>query len=50
MLKNIVGTKKIKVVKVGPEFFGDVPQKWDEIWIKSAPVLADLRKEVAAIK
>ena len=50
MLKNIEGTKKIKVVKAGPEFFGDVPQKWEEIWLKRAPVLADLRKEVAAIK
>lgn len=31
MLKNIEGTKKIKVVKAGPEFFGDVPQKREEI-------------------
>jgi len=50
MLKNIEDTKKVKVVKAGPEFFGDVPQKWEEIWIKRTPILADLRKEAAAIK
>lgn len=50
MLKSIADTKKIKVVKAGPEFFGNVPAQWEEIWLKRTPVLADLRKEVAAMK
>lgn len=49
MLKNISGTK-VKVVNAGPEFFGDVLKQWEDTWIKRTPVLADLRKEAAAIK
>ena len=39
-----------KLVKVGPEFFGDTLKQWEEIWLKRTPVLADLRREAAAIK
>ena len=49
MEKGVQGTK-VKVVKVGPEFFGDTLRQWDEIWLKRPPVLADLRREAAAIK
>ncbi len=30
-------------VKVGPEFFGDVLLKWDEIWSQKSAVLDDMR-------
>ncbi|MEI2417835.1 TRAP transporter substrate-binding protein [Orrella sp. JC864] len=50
MRRNIEETQKVKVVDAGPEFFGDVLQKWEEIWLKRTPVLADLRKEAAAIR
>lgn len=50
MLQNIQDTNKVKVVKAGPEFFGDVAAKWEEIWLERTPILADLRKEAAAIK
>lgn len=49
MEKSVQGTK-VKVVKVGPEFFGDTLKQWEEIWLKRTPVLADLRREAAAIK
>ena len=49
MLKNVQGTK-VKVVQVGPEFFGDTLKQWEETWLKRTPVLADLRREAAALK
>ena len=49
MEKGVQATK-VKVVKVGPEFFGDTIKQWEEIWLKRTPVLADLRREAAAIK
>jgi TRAP-type C4-dicarboxylate transport system substrate-binding protein len=49
MLKNVRGTK-VKVVHAGPEFFGDTLKQWEDIWLKRTPVLANLRKEAAAIK
>lgn len=49
MLKNVQGTK-VKVVPAGPEFFGDALKQWEEAWLKRTPVLAELRKEAAAIK
>ncbi len=49
MEKGVRGTK-VKVTKVGPEFFGDTLKQWEEIWLKRTPVLADLRREAAAIK
>jgi TRAP-type C4-dicarboxylate transport system substrate-binding protein len=39
----------ITLVRVGPEFFGDKLQQWEDIWMKKTPVLADLRKEAAAL-
>lgn len=50
MLKNIQNTNKLKIVKAGPEFFGDVPAKWEKIWLERTPVLAELRKEAAENK
>lgn len=49
MLKNVQGSK-VKVVSAGPEFFGDKLKQWEETWLKRTPILADLRKEAAAIK
>jgi TRAP-type transport system periplasmic protein len=49
MLKNVQGTK-VKVVSVGPEFFGEALKQWEETWLKRTPVLAELRKEAAALK
>lgn len=49
MLKNIQGTN-VNVKVAGPEFFGDTLEKWEEIWLKRTPVLADLRKESAALR
>ena len=49
MEKSVQGTK-VKVVKVGPEFFGDTLKQWEDLWLKRTPVLADLRREAAAIK
>ncbi|MHB0777117.1 TRAP transporter substrate-binding protein [Halomonas sp. WWR20] len=40
----------VKVIPVGPEFFGDKLQQWEEIWLKKAPVLADLRQEAVNLK
>lgn len=40
----------VNVVDVGPEFFGEVIDQWEEIWIEKAPVLEQLRAEAAAIK
>lgn len=40
----------VKVTPVGPEFFGDTLQQWEEIWLKKAPALADLRREAADLK
>lgn len=40
----------VKVTPVGPEFFGDTLQQWEDIWLKKAPVLADLRREAAKLK
>ena len=39
----------VQVQSVGPEFFGDKLQQWEEIWLKKAPVLADLRREAAEL-
>jgi TRAP-type C4-dicarboxylate transport system substrate-binding protein len=36
------------VIEVGPEFFGDAIGKWEEIWLPKAPVLEELRAEVAS--
>ena len=30
--------------QVGPEFFGDAPQKWDEIWSKRSSMLSQIRE------
>lgn len=49
MLKNVQGTK-VKVVTAGPEFFGDRLKQWEDIWLARTPILAELRKEAAAIK
>jgi len=49
MLEN-VQTAGIKVVPTGPEFFGDKLQQWETLWLKKAPVLADLRREAEAIR
>ncbi len=49
MLEN-VQTAGIKVVPAGPEFFGDKLQQWETLWLKKAPVLADLRREAEAIR
>lgn len=40
----------VKVTPVGPEFFGDTLAQWEAIWLKKAPVLADLRREAASLK
>lgn len=32
-----------KFVEVGTEFFGDVPQRWDEIWKERSSMLGDIR-------
>jgi chemotaxis response regulator CheB len=34
----------IEVREVGPEFFGDVLEQWEETWQEKAPVLARLRR------
>lgn len=39
----------VQVKPVGPAFFGDTLQQWEEIWLKKAPVLADLRREAAEL-
>ncbi len=49
MLKNVQGTK-VKVVPAGPAFFGDALKQWEEAWLKRTPILADLRREAAALK
>ncbi|MCK9507795.1 MAG: TRAP transporter substrate-binding protein [Pigmentiphaga sp.] len=45
-----IKASKVQVSEVGPEFFGDVLAQWEKTWLQRAPVLADLRKEAAAIK
>lgn len=37
----------VKVTPVGPEFFGDTLQQWEDIWQEKTPVLVDLRREAA---
>jgi tripartite ATP-independent transporter DctP family solute receptor len=37
----------IEVREVGPEFFGDVLEQWEETWQEKAPVLARLRRLAA---
>lgn len=49
MHKNIAATK-VKVITPGPEFFGDTLKQWEANWVKRTPILAELRKEAAAIK
>jgi len=49
MLKNVQGTK-VKVVPADPSFFGDVLKQWEAEWLKRTPLLADLRREAAALK
>lgn len=39
----------VKVMPVGPEFFGDTLQQWEDIWQEKAPVLVDLRREAAGL-
>ncbi len=39
----------VKVMPVGAEFFGDKVQQWEDAWLKKAPVLAELRREAAAL-
>ncbi len=40
----------IQVVPVGPEFFGDKLQQWEDAWLKKTPVLAELRREAAGLQ
>ncbi|SEK26730.1 tripartite ATP-independent transporter solute receptor, DctP family [Roseovarius nanhaiticus] len=35
-------------IDVGPEFFGDVPAQWDEIWSEQSSVLSEMRDTAAA--
>lgn len=49
MLEKIQA-ENVPVTVVGPEFFGDTLNEWEEIWMERTPLLADLRKESAAIK
>lgn len=49
MAQNVQGTK-VDVKVVGPEFFGDVLDEWEKIWLERTPVLAELRKEAAALR
>lgn len=37
----------VKVTPVGPEFFGDTLQQWEDIWQEKTPELVDLRREAA---
>lgn len=37
-----------KFQKVGPEFFGDVPEEWDAIWSKKSSVLGEMREAAKA--
>jgi TRAP-type transport system periplasmic protein len=39
----------VKVMAVGPEFFGDTLQQWETLWQEKAPVLGDLRQEAAGL-
>ncbi len=43
---QVRGTDK-KVVDAGPEFFGDAPQQWDEIWNEHSSMLTAIR-DIAA--
>lgn len=38
----------IEVLEVGPEFFGDALERWEQSWLEKAPVLAELRRLAAA--
>nr|WP_067286994.1 TRAP transporter substrate-binding protein [Marinobacterium profundum] len=49
MLENVQGAG-VKVVQAEPEFFGDSLDQWEAIWLKKAPVLADLRREAAGVQ
>ena len=49
ILKNMQGTK-VRVLSAAPEFFGDALEQWEETWLRRTPVLADLRKEAAALR
>lgn len=40
----------VQVIRVGPEFFDGTLQQWEDLWVKKAPVLADLRREAAELK
>lgn len=41
-VEQVRGTGK-NFVEVGPEFFGDAPQQWDEIWNENSSMLAEIR-------
>ena len=41
-INDLKGTGK-RFVTVSPDFFGDVPEKWDDIWSKRSSVLSDMR-------
>lgn len=49
MLENVQDSD-VKVVKVGPEFFGDKLEQWEADWSEKSPVLKELRLEAAAIQ
>lgn len=40
----------IQMTEVGPEFFGDILERWEALWTDQAELIADLRAEVAAIR
>jgi TRAP-type C4-dicarboxylate transport system substrate-binding protein len=45
-----VRSSGVSVLEVGPEFFGDKLDRWEQIWGEKAPVLKELRREAAAIQ
>lgn len=46
MFDNVRNDTNVTIVEVGPEFFGDKINEWENIWLERTPVLEDLRADV----
>lgn len=40
-----IESEGVKVLDVGPEYFSDKLDQWEEIWTRKAPIISELRKE-----
>ena len=41
---NIKG-EGVNIIDAGPDYFGDKLDQWEQLWLKKAPVLSELREE-----